>query len=174
MHNINYFSLFGLEQNFDLDVSLLKRAYQQQIKRFHPDNFVQAEQSTKLNSLQQTSLINCAYNTLLLADKRAFYLLELLGYKLDSGRTMQDFDFLEQGLKWHEKLENYAKFNDIAEIENLSSQIDKFAEDTKQDFAKVYRQKDQQNKAIVFAQRLQFLARLQSKINQVLDEIELN
>ena len=35
----NYFELFDLETSFFVDDEALKKAYQDQVTRFHPDNF---------------------------------------------------------------------------------------------------------------------------------------
>ena len=73
----NYFELFDLETSFLIDDEALEKAYQTQVKRFHPDNFATKSQEEQLQALQSTSLVNSAYTTLKTPLNRASYLLNL-------------------------------------------------------------------------------------------------
>ena len=46
----NYFELFDLETSFLVDDEALKKAYQAQITRFHPDNFATKSQAEQLQA----------------------------------------------------------------------------------------------------------------------------
>jgi len=170
----NYFALFDLESNFQIDETALKQNYQIQIKQCHPDNFTNADNATKLAKLQQTRLLNEAYDTLVLPEKRAFYLLELAGFVLNNEQTMQDLDFLQLGLNWHEQLDELKQSKNVIAIEDLAQQITDFFEQTKQKFSQIYQDKNQQANALQLAQRMQFLTKLKNKISALLDQIELD
>ena len=73
----NYFELFDLETSFFVDDEALKKAYQTQATRFHPDNFATKSQAEQLQALQSTSLLNSAYTALKTPLNRASYLLKL-------------------------------------------------------------------------------------------------
>jgi len=171
MVNANYFQLFGLEPNFNLDLSLVKQLFHQQIKQCHPDNFTTADEATKLAKQQQTNLLNEAYQTLIHPVKRAFYLLELAGCDLSSKHTMQDVEFLQMGLELHEQLEQFMQNQDINQIERLEAQIAKLQTQMQQNFAQIYQDQNKQYTAMQIAQKMQFLTNLQIKISTLLDQI---
>ena len=75
----NYFELFDLETSFFIDEAALKRSYQLEISRIHPDNFATKTEPEKLQALQNTSLLNSAYSVLKAPLSRATYLLKLEG-----------------------------------------------------------------------------------------------
>jgi len=173
MANSNYFALFGLKPSFELDLAAVKTSFHQLIKQSHPDNFIAADETTKLAKLQQTKLLNEAYQTLVHPVKRAFYLLEMNGLNLNAEQTMQDPQFLQQGLEWHEQLAEFATQQNVNKIEYLSEQIADLQIKTQQEFATIYQDQKQQNKAMQLAQRMQFLNKLQIKVNELLEQIDL-
>jgi molecular chaperone HscB len=75
----NYFELFSLEADFSIDLVALEQIYQTQIARHHPDKFATGSDKEKTLAVQNTSLINSAFDTLKSPLLRATYLLELQG-----------------------------------------------------------------------------------------------
>ena len=73
----NYFELFDLETSFFIDDNELKSSYRKEVSRFHPDNYATKSESEKLQALQNTSLLNTAFNSLKTPLNRASYLLKL-------------------------------------------------------------------------------------------------
>ena len=57
---MNYFELFGLPSQFQLDGSLLSSQFRELQKRFHPDNFASASERDRLMAVQKASEINDA------------------------------------------------------------------------------------------------------------------
>ena len=91
----NYFELFDLETSFFVDDEALKKAYQSQVTRFHPDNFATKSQPEQLQALQSTSLLNSAYAALKTPLNRASYLLNLENINpFDEKDTNMDTNFL--------------------------------------------------------------------------------
>ena len=124
----NYFELFSLKLNFNIDLSELEFAYQQQVAEFHPDKFASGTDKEKSLALQNTSLINTAYNTLKSSLLRATYLLELEGINaFDEKDTQMNVDFLMSQVELRESLEviesdkDEMKLDDF--IENISAKI---------------------------------------------------
>ena len=62
--NENYFQLFEIEKSVLIDLNVLEDKYLELQKEFHPDKYVNASDQEKRISLQITSYINEAYNTL--------------------------------------------------------------------------------------------------------------
>ena len=75
----NYFELFDLETSFFISDSNLKDSYRREIARFHPDKFASKTDSEKLQALQNTSLLNTAFEMIKSPLNRASYLLKLDG-----------------------------------------------------------------------------------------------
>ena len=102
----NYFELFDLETSFFIDESILKEAYQREIARFHPDQFASRGDSEKLQALQNTSLLNTAFESIKSPLNRASSLLKLEGIDaFDERDTSMDHDFLISQIELREELE---------------------------------------------------------------------
>jgi molecular chaperone HscB len=122
----NYFELFSLDIAFSININNLESEYQTKIANFHPDKYVNKSSNEKSLALQNTSLINFAFDTLKSPLKRAAYLLELKGINaFDEKDTKMDESFLFNQIELREQLESIT--NDRDEIE-----LDKFIEDISQ------------------------------------------
>ncbi|ERM62147.1 cobalamin (5'-phosphate) synthase, partial [Vibrio mimicus CAIM 1883] len=104
---MNYFELFGLPIQFELDGSLLSSQFRTLQKRFHPDNFATASERDRLLAVQQAAQINDAYQTLKDPIRRAEYLLSLQGIEMNAEQqTLQDPMFLMEQMELREELES--------------------------------------------------------------------
>ena len=102
----NYFELFDLETSFFIDEASLKNSYRREIARFHPDQFASKSDSEKLQALQNTSLLNTAFESIKSPLNRASYLLKLAGVDpFDERDTEMDHDFLISQIELREQLE---------------------------------------------------------------------
>ena len=102
----NYFELFSIDVGFSIDLELLESTYQQQIAKFHPDKFATHSDKEKSLALQNTSLINTAFDTLKSPLLRATYLLELQDIDaFDEKDTQMDVAFLMSQIELREQLE---------------------------------------------------------------------
>lgn len=124
----NFFELFSLVKSFNTDLSKLELAYQRQVGKFHPDRFATATDKEKNLALQNTSLVNTAYDTLKSPLLRATYLLELEGINaFDEKDTQMDVTFLMSQIELRESLEAIESSKDEIElddfIENITSKI---------------------------------------------------
>jgi molecular chaperone HscB len=102
----NFFTLFEMPLQSEVDTVLLEQKYKQLQAQLHPDRHVNAESGSKLAAIQQASLLNDAYTTLKSPLRRAEHLLQLKG--IDTSTFAQadlDKDFLMAQLKLREKLE---------------------------------------------------------------------
>ncbi len=103
---MNYFELFHLPPQFELDSATLAATYRQLQQQHHPDRVAAAPEGERLLAMQQASDINAAYQTLKDPLARAEYLLMLQGLDIrGEQQTLQDTAFLIQQLTWREELE---------------------------------------------------------------------
>lgn len=104
---MNYFALYNLPQQFDVDLAKLSQAYQALVQVTHPDKFATASDKQKLMAVQRNAQINDGYQVLKQPLLRAEHLLELRGIELNhEQKTMQDPAFLMQQMEWREQLES--------------------------------------------------------------------
>jgi molecular chaperone HscB len=102
----NYFELFGLPQDFSVDMQQLRSSYKALLLLHHPDRFAGRDQAEQIKALQKTDWINQAHATLSSLPKRAGYLLELKGFAVNAHATLSsDPDFLLEQLRLRELLE---------------------------------------------------------------------
>ena len=106
----NYFELFNLPEDFDLNEEMLHAAYRFGQLEVHPD---------RLGSAQYATLLNEAYRTLKDPVKRAHYLLKLKNTSTDlETDTRLDPDFLIEQLELREILQELSLFPDNQEALN--------------------------------------------------------
>ena len=101
----NHFELFGLPMAYALDAGRLDQAYPDIQAEIHPDRFAHAGEAEKRLSIQWTTRVNEAYQTLKKPFARAHYLLRLQGVDaLDPKNTAMPADFIMQQMEWREAL----------------------------------------------------------------------
>ncbi len=109
----NYFDLFSLPLDFDIDADALGKKYRSLQQEVHPDRFAASDAQAQRVSVQSTAHLNEAYETLKDPLTRGFYLLELKG--IGSGAheyTTSDGAFLMQQLERREELEGIGQADD--------------------------------------------------------------
>ena len=102
----NFFELFGLERDFNLDADDLSRRYRKLQAAAHPDKFAGESEAEKQAALAAASRINEGYRALKDPLSRAAYMLSLAGADAfaESGAQMSP-QFLAQQMEWRETLE---------------------------------------------------------------------
>ena len=75
----NYYQLFDLPVQFDLDGTVLGEHFRKLQQQFHPDRFAGASVQEQRVAVQYSALVNQAYGVLRQPLSRALYLLELAG-----------------------------------------------------------------------------------------------
>ncbi len=123
----NYFELFDLETTFFIDESKLKESYRREIARFHPDNFASKSDSEKLQALQNTSLLNTAYESIKSPLNRASYLLKLNGVNpFDERDTSMNQDFLISQIALREELESIESKQNADDLEDYLAKVEEY------------------------------------------------
>jgi len=101
---VNHFKLFGLPQNFELDIGLLTERYRDLQRTFHPDKFTNTSAFERRLSVQRSAQINEAFHILKQPVDRARYLLELYGVEMDEGSVKVGQEFLIEQMELRERL----------------------------------------------------------------------
>ncbi len=125
MDGLNYFQLFGLPVQFDLDTEQLTRNYKTLIAQYHPDKVASKNDFEKKQTMMMASKINDAFQTLRHPLDRASFLLRLQALDAESATDTQfSADFLMQQMEWRETLEEATIQEDQVALHVLSEEVD--------------------------------------------------
>jgi molecular chaperone HscB len=101
-----YFELFGLPTAYTVDTEVLAERYRQLQRVVHPDRYANASEQERRLSVQGSSHINEALETLKNPLARARYLLLLNGIDIDANKqSTSDMGFLMEQMQWREALD---------------------------------------------------------------------
>ncbi|TEU27921.1 MAG: Fe-S protein assembly co-chaperone HscB [Gammaproteobacteria bacterium] len=166
----NYFELFSLDAGFAINLTSLEQAYQSQISIFHPDNFVTNSDKEKSIALQNTSLINTAYDTLKAPLLRATYLLELQDINaFDEKDTQMDMEFLMNQIALRERLESLEVNKDELELDDFIEQVSQKVTQNIEQISQLFEIKEL-DKIKNLVRELKFYTQLNTQANQLMDE----
>ena len=109
----DYFSVFGMDPQLNLDLPLLEQEFHRLSRRLHPDRYARALDNEKQWSLADTALLNDAYRTLRDPIRRTEYLLKLedaVPAETATGKDRKDVsrvpaDLLEEAFELNMQLE---------------------------------------------------------------------
>ncbi len=166
----NYFELFSLVAQFDIDKPTLEAQYQEQMAHFHPDKFATSSEKEKILALQNTALINSAYDTLKSPLSRAAYLLELQGIDaFDEQDTQMDTDFLINQIALRERLELIESNKNALLLDDFIIDID---QQIKQNINRIknFFKENNLDKIKKLVRELKFYTQLSVQANQLMDE----
>jgi molecular chaperone HscB len=167
----NYFELFDLETSFFIDEAVLKRSYQVEISRFHPDNFVTKSEPEKLQALQNTSLLNSAYSALKTPLSRATYLLKLEGMDaFDEKDTAMEEGFLLSQIELRDELEAIEENKNNLGLDDFIERVDSFIEEKIELISEAYNLSSDQLVIKMHVRELKFFDQLYKEANALMDE----
>ncbi len=119
----DYFELFGLPAQFDVDVDDLSMRFRKLQMRFHPDKFVSAGAVEQRVAAQVSADINAGYRVLANPVSRARFMLERMGMNVEKvERQSMDGDFLLRQMELREAVAQLSSSDD-AEREGLVHQV---------------------------------------------------
>ncbi|MCB0733912.1 MAG: Fe-S protein assembly co-chaperone HscB [Flavobacteriales bacterium] len=101
----NYFDIFELGVQFNLDKSDLRKRFIRLSRNTHPDL------QSGSDALEQSTLVNKAYKVLSDDFLRTRYVLELMGKGIEQTDTVP-MDFLMEMMEWNERIESAADHPD--------------------------------------------------------------
>jgi molecular chaperone HscB len=164
----NYFQLFDLPVQFELDEVALGEHFRSLQQQFHPDRYAGASPSEQRLAVQYSALVNQAYTCLRQALPRALYLLELKGMSGEqvSAQKMAG-GFLMEQLELREKLETIGDMVDPETVlDHLMSEIAQDIGVHQDEFALAYGAENLESAAVACV-KMQYLGKLMSEAEQV-------
>ena len=99
---MNYFELFGLPIEFQVDTSKLRVSFMQMQLESHPDKFAQSTVDDQEIALERSALANQGYTLLNNKEKLIPYVLELKGYIVADEKFALSPDFLMEMMDLNE------------------------------------------------------------------------
>jgi molecular chaperone HscB len=166
----SHFELFGVPPAFALDLQMLEKAYRDIQSRVHPDRFAHAGDAERRASLQWTTRVNEAFQTLKNPVSRARHLLELHGVDVAfETNTAMPAEFLMEQMELREKLEEAKDANGLDDLrKNLFSERRSLEVQIAQaiDSDKNYKA------AADLVRKLQFLHRLDEEIDAAYEALD--
>lgn len=167
----NFFELFQLPRQFNVNLSLLEANYRAIQSATHPDRFVTAPDTEKLIAMQAATNANEAYQTLKNPTLRGAYLLSLQGISaLLENNTAMPADFLMQQMEWREAIEDNA--NNLDGLHHLLRDIKRETADLHHVFGEQLDNQLAWEAAAETLRKLQFMDKLREEINRKIEVLE--
>jgi molecular chaperone HscB len=125
----DYFRFFGLNQQFNIDLSVLDQAYLAIQKEVHPDRHARGSDTEQRLAMQMATFANTAFQTLKNPIQRGLYLCKLHGVdaKLETNTAMPAA-FLMKQMEWRESLDERAE--DLPGLEVLMDEVNQVKQET--------------------------------------------
>ena len=160
-NQIDYFSLLGLPRSFDIDLDALEKAYITNQQKYHPDTQQGLNACEKLKLMQQSVLINEAYQILKNPLKRAAYMLGCLHKE----ETINDPDLLEEVFDLQEEA------GSLSSKEDIKNFLEKINLDLQKTFASLGKSLNENN--VKGAQNLYFRAKYLTEIHKKVKTVDI-
>lgn len=157
MAMLSAFELFGLPEQFAIDLDALAKTHERAILKVHPDRFAGRPAAERRVAEQWSARINESYDILKDPVKRASLLCERAGFPVGAEtNTRMPADFLMEQMGWREALE---EAEDEASREAVRGKAQaRFAETEAKLQAAIDLEKDW-TKAVDLTRRLMFIER---------------
>lgn len=169
----NYFALFGLPVQFSLDMTLLDQRYRKLQAEVHPDRFVAASPSERMQSMQWATQANEAYHTLKHPTSRARYLLQLQGIDTqEESNTAMPADFLMLQMEWREAAEDAFDEGNITVLDRLLKDMRAEAKTLEESLANHLDQQQAWQEASGTVRKLSFIDKIRSDVEHKISKLE--
>ncbi len=169
----DYFRLFGLAQSYQIDAIQLERQYRALQTQIHPDKFAHLPEAEQRVAMQQTTLVNEAYQTLRKPIRRARYLLSLHGVDTqEATNTAMPVDFLMAQMEWREAVAEAQQARDVAALEQLEKRLQHETRELEAQLALKIDTEHDYATAAGLVRKLRFLEKLAEEIHAAYDAID--
>jgi len=101
---MDYFDLFDLPVQLQIDKELLRRRFFERSRAFHPDFFAQEDEAAQADALERSAELNKAYKVLTDDDERIRYVLLEKGLMETEEKYPLDPEFLMEMMELNEQL----------------------------------------------------------------------
>ncbi|CAM8987493.1 unnamed protein product [Rhodiola kirilowii] len=115
--SVDYFDIFGLDKNCDIEAGSLEGKYKEWQKKLHPDLVHSKSQREKDYAAEQSSRVIDAYRTLDNPLSRAIYMLKLKGVDVDEEQTISEPELLGEIMEIREAVEEATDSQALTEIQ---------------------------------------------------------
>ena len=171
----NYFELFNFPVSYDLDLTELSNRYRKLQHTVHPDKFANASDLERRLSMQKSTLINEAYQTLKSPLQRARYMLLLKGVDLSSDTsTSMDSEFLMQQMRLREELEQMRSHSDPeSKLLILAEEIEQAIAEQITVLSRLFNEANDNSLEQIadYVRRMQFMMKLQQETEALEEEL---
>ncbi len=169
----NHFDLFALPMAFAIDADRLDQAYRGIQAEIHPDKFAHAGDAEQRLSMQWSTRVNEAYQTLRKPFERARYLLELNGIDaMDAKNTSMPADFLMQQMEWREALMEARAGKDATALQALEKDLQAHARSLQTLLGNLLDEQRNYVEAGNVLRKVRFMDKLLAEIDATYEEIE--
>lgn len=169
----NHFELLGMAPAYQIDLTRLEQAYRDIQSQVHPDKFAHLNDVERRLSMQWSTQVNEAYQTLRQPLDRARYLLHLNGFELhEETNTAMSPAFLMQQMEWREAIGEARAARDIAELEHLSGKLRADVLAQQRQLADLLDSDGNFEKAAGVVRELKFMEKLREEINYALEALD--
>ncbi len=164
-----HFELFDLPVSFDIDQQQLAQRYREMQKAVHPDRFAGASDHERRISVEKAARINDAFQVLKSPQRRARYMLELLGVSFDDEKdTAVDPAFLMEQIELREALGELGNSSEALHeltriMQDINRRIDSVMKEVADYFQREELNDDEKNSIKSLIHKMQFLNKLQQE-----------
>jgi len=169
----NYFEIFGVAVSYAVDMDAISSLYRELQRTVHPDRFASGSEQQRRIAMQQTSLINQAFQTLKDPVARAQYLMQLKGIDMHNETdTTMDASFLMEQMEFREAIAEVRDTADpLAELDRMLAETKKKISAYMDAFAGHY-DDGQLDEARETIRKMQFLFKAQKEISALSEQLE--
>ncbi|PPC83386.1 MAG: Fe-S protein assembly co-chaperone HscB [Methylotenera sp.] len=169
----NYFELFAIAEQFNLDTKTLESNFRKIQSAHHPDRFVSASPAEKLAAMHTATTANEAFSVLKNPARRAKYLLERHGIDaIAETNTAMSAEFLMQQMEWRERIEDAKMARNIAELEEVASELKQEAKSIIDALHQLFDIKKDLMAATELTRKLIFIDKVCADIDQVIEQLD--
>lgn len=172
---LNYFELFTLPFQFEVDLNKMNEVYRELQREVHPDKFANADEHSKLLAVQKSAEVNDGFETLKHPLSRAEYMLTIQGVDIQiEQKTLQDPGFLMQQMELREQLEQIADMSDPDDaIEEFEVQLKQLTDELYAELAPllVASCKITLENAAIIVRKLKFMHKLAAELARIEDAL---
>ncbi len=121
---MNYFDLFEISVQLNVNTAGLSRRFFELSKKYHPDYFIGEQQAAQAEALEMSAMLNKAWKTFQSHDETIKYVLQLKQLLQEEEKYTLPPDFLMEVLEINEQLMDDNETENIdAKIQQLTHEI---------------------------------------------------
>lgn len=169
----NYFEIFGAPLSYKIDLDNIGKVFLELQKTVHPDRYANSGDQEKRIAMQQTSLINQAFQTLKEPVSRAQYMLKLQGFDMESETdTTMDAEFLMEQMEFRESIADVqAKTDPLSELDKMASHLKQKMNELTDEFSAAYENASYEA-AREIVRKMQFIIKARKEVDELSEKFE--